>query len=126
MGLQRAWVVSCDADCRKRMILWYSDALLARQVALERNWETVLLADEEGTRVAWFCPRHARQAMAYITPDAEHEGWCPRRTRQGPCVCEVSQREPHMGDDALGRALRAGHGKGTHTVRFREEAQGLL
>lgn len=123
--MKRSWVIECDGPhCNRHMIIDCSDLLQCRQIAMDRDWETAMKAGPEGTRSAWYCPRHLY--FAYWGPDREedHESWCPRVTRHGPCECAVFQRQPHMVDDGFGAAFKTR--KGVEVVKPNPELGEIL
>jgi hypothetical protein len=111
MGLKWAWVFDCDAACTWQLVVHGADYREARAEALDRDWETVFrdTGDSGPVQVLWYCPMHRGVEIDTI-PDEDHEAWCPRITRRGECVCEVSRRGPHTYDDAY--VLPEKHGKG--------------
>jgi hypothetical protein len=98
VGMQQAWVFECDVRCQKKLSIYNPDARMARLLALDRGWETVLRAEANGTSVIWLCPRH--KGLSAL-PEAEHEDWCPRKTRNSACACSVRLFSPAMADQAV-------------------------
>lgn len=108
--MKRSWVIECDGpNCNRHMIIDCTDLLMCRQIALDRDWDTAMRATGDGTRAAWYCPRHLYFVFGALREEA-HEDWCPHKTRSGPCDCAISLRQPHMVDDGFGAAFRTRKG----------------
>jgi hypothetical protein len=101
MGIVLAWVITCDGGCASRMTVSEQSLNEATSQALDSGWSLAYASDREIVRPAWYCPSH-RYLASTTVPLGDHEEWCPRRTRNGPCSCEAdSFRKPHLVDDGF-------------------------